>query len=265
MLLSKINFNNKLNNKDFTYKYNLPIDKLGNAIKDNIKINKDNNFLRKIDKKFADNLKARLSLTDLIDPFSRVTYIFESGKFSSYFSEFLKMLSSRKIEPKFFTNIISDTNIPSVGTFSYFIKSLGVFIGAFKGVVNGIAEINAGINTNDKSYKYLGIVDLIGALGGIGLILGMPLVGIIMSSILIPIKGYLIFKNSSKFSDIQKGDYIFSSISTILNYSLYFNSILPYTLPVMPIVNALQLIFMNNSKFREFLINLVKKLNNLLK
>ncbi len=261
MLLSKINFNSKLNSKDFTYKYNSVIDKLENILKDNIKIKKVRDFFSKIDKNFADNLKARLSLTDLIDPFSRVTYIFESGKFESYFSEFLKMLSSKKIEPKFFTNIISDTNIPPIGTFSYFIKSLGVFIAGSKGVINGIAEINAGINTNDKSYKYLGIVDLIGALGGIGLILGMPLVSIIMSSILIPIKGYLIFKNSSKFSDIQKGDYIFSSIGTVLNYSLYFNSILPYTLPVIPIVSALQLLFMNNSKFRKLLMNLVKKYN----
>ncbi|MGC8816141.1 MAG: hypothetical protein ACP5O4_08170, partial [bacterium] len=92
---------------------------------------------------------------------------------------------------------------------------------------------------NDKYYKYLGIIDLIGSLGSIGIILGIPLIGIAISSLLIPIKGYIIFKNSDKFSDIQKGDYLFSTISNILNYSLYFNSILPYTLPFMPVISIL--------------------------
>ena len=221
--------------------------------------------INKIDKDFADNLKARLSLTDLIDPISRITYIFESGKIELYLKEILKMISNKELNTKTFINIISDTNIPKIGSVSYFIKSLGVFMGAFKGIINGIAEINAGMNKENKFYKYLGIIDLIGSFAGFAIIFGAPLAGMLLSSILIPIKGTLIFKNSKNFSNIQKADYIFSSIGTFLNYSLYFKSILPYSLPFMFVLSVLQLMYMNNKKFRKYMDSISKVFLSLIK
>ena len=139
-----------------------------NSFKDNIdKNNLDDllsfikDSLKKVDKEKADYIKSKLYLSDLLDPLSRVTYLVEKGKIISYLKELFIMLKNSKLDSKLFINMVSETNMPQIGSVSYFIKSLGSVTGSFKGVINGIAEINAGVNTNDKAYKYVGILDLI--------------------------------------------------------------------------------------------------------
>ena len=151
---------------------------------DNFKDNKDKNnlddllsfikdSLKKVDKEKADYIKSKLSLSDLLDPLSRVTYLIEKGKIISYLKELFIMLKNSKLDSKLFINMVSETNMPQIGSVSYFIKSLGSVIGSFKEVINGIAEINAGVNTNDKAYKYVGILDLISSVGGVSILLGV--------------------------------------------------------------------------------------------
>jgi hypothetical protein len=172
------------------------------------------------------------------------------------------MLKNSKLDSKLFINMVSETNMPQIGSVSYFIKSLGSVIGSFKGVINGIAEINAGVNTNDKAYKYVGILDLISSVGGVSILLGVPFAGLIYSTFFAILKGIVIFKYSSNFTEIQKADYVFSLIGNILNYSLYTSLFMPYSLIFMLIISVLHLTYLNSPKFRKFLskiISVIKK------
>jgi hypothetical protein len=237
--------------KDNKDKNNL--DNLLNFIKDSLK---------KVDKEKTDYIKSKLYLSDLLDPLSRVTYLVEKGKIISYLKELFIMLKNSKLDSKLFINMVSETNMPQIGSVSYFIKSLGSVIGSFKGVINGIAEINAGVNTDDKAYKYVGILDLISSVGGVSILLGVPFAGLIYSTFFAILKGIVIFKYSSNFTEIQKADYVFSLIGNILNYSLYTGLFMPYSLIFMLIISVLQLTYLNSHKFRKFLskiISVIKK------
>jgi len=258
---NNIEFNKtvKINNKDFNIN-NFKDNKDNNNLNDLLDFIKDS--LKKIDKEKADYIKSKLSLSDLLDPLSRVTYLIEKGQAISYLKELFIMIKDSKLNSELFIDIVNKTNMPQIGSISYFIKSLGSVIGSFKGFVNGIAEINAGINTNDKAYKYLGILDLISSLGGISILLGVPFAGLIYSTFFAILKGIVIFEYSSNFTEIQKADYIFSLIGNILNYSLYTGLFMPYSLIFMPILSILHLTYLNSPKLRKSLkkiISVIKK------
>jgi hypothetical protein len=125
-----------------------------------------------------------------------------------------------------------------------------------------MAEINAGVNTNDKDYKYVGISDLTSSVGGVSILLGVLFAELIYYTFFAVLKGIVIFKYGSNFTEIQKVGYVFSLIGNILNYSLYTGLFVPCSLIFMHIISILQLTYLNSPKFRKFLskiISVIKK------
>jgi len=94
-------------------------------------LGKIGNLFKKVDKDFADKIKSRLTLTDLLDPLSRAVAVLQD---KHLLLDVVSKVKKLDLDQDFINNLISQTNFP--GGVAGIIKATGIFLGSTKGIVN---------------------------------------------------------------------------------------------------------------------------------
>lgn len=94
-------------------------------------LGKIGNLFKKVDKDFADKIKSRLTLTDLLDPLSRAVAVLQD---KHLLLDVVSKVKKLDLDQDFINNLISRTNFP--GGVAGVIKAAGIFFGSTKGIVN---------------------------------------------------------------------------------------------------------------------------------
>ncbi len=209
-------------------------------------LGKIGNLFKKVDKDFADKIKSRLTLTDLLDPLSRAVAVLQD---KHLLLDVVSKVKKLDLDQDFINNLISRTNFP--GGVAGVIKAAGIFFGSTKGIINGLAEVNAGINEKSRFYKLLGFLDIVGAVAAFSMIMGFPQISFAVSSLIVPLKLALILSNSKEYSSIQKFDAVLSAIGHFSWMMVYFSMFMPFPMIISIANNLFQLIVMNNEKVRS--------------